>query len=258
MKRRNFVKVTMSFAALMLLHNKAQALDKLTSKVKPIKSGSCRFPEITLYTSKLKEQCDFYTNILKFPIIESNATQFSMRIGDSILRFKEVKNGTEPTYHYAINIPSNKYKKAKEWLQNKTPLLGDDIFYFDFWDAHAMYFRDPAGNIGELIARHTLDNDREGEFSVSDLLCVSEIGTPVKNPSDFASELKTAYNLDAFGSSMFIGDENGLFVVVPVNRMWFPDYTLKASVYPTEIYTSDEGKDELKFKNYPYNIKRKI
>jgi len=257
MKRRKFVKATMSFAALMLLHNQAQALGQLTATSKPIKPENCRFPEITLYTSKLKEQCNFYSNILKFPIIESNDTEFSMRIGESILRFKQMKDGTEPTYHYAINIPSNKHKLAQEWLSKKTPLLGDDIFYFDFWDAHAMYFRDPAGNIGELIARHTLDNDREGEFSVSDLLCVSEIGTPVENPSDLASELKTAYNLDAYGESMFIGDENGLFVVVPVNRMWFPDYTLKANVYPTDIVISDEGKDEFKYQSYPYNIKRK-
>ncbi len=257
MKRRKFVKATMSFAALMLLHNQAQALDQLTATSKPINSNSCRFPEITLYTSKLKEQCEFYSKILKFPIINHNNTEFSMQIGESILRFKEVKDGTEPTYHYAINIPSNKYKLAQEWLSKKTPLLGDDIFYFDFWDAHAMYFRDPAGNIGELIARHTLDNDRSGKFSVSDLLCVSEIGTPVENPSDLAAELKTAYNLDAFGSSMFIGDENGLFVVVPVDRMWFPDYVLKASVHPTEIYISDQGKNEFKFQNYPYNIKRK-
>lgn len=247
----------MSFAALMLLHNQAQILDQLVTTVSPIKSGSCRFSELTLYTSKLKEQYDFYSKVLKFTIIDSNSEEFSLKIGQSILRFKEVKDGTEPTYHYAINIPSNKYKLAQEWLSKKTPLLGDDIFYFDFWDAHAMYFRDPAGNIGELIARHTLDNDKEGEFSISDLLCVSEIGTPVENPSDLASELKTAYNLDPYGSSMFIGDENGLFVVVPVNRMWFPDYVLKADVHPMNIYITDEGKNKFKYQNYPYNIKRK-
>ena len=97
MKRRKFVKNTMSFAALMLLHNQAQALSQLTTTAKSIKSESCRFPEITLYTSKLKEQCEFYSKILKFPIIERNSKQFSLKIGGSILRFKEVKNGTEPT-----------------------------------------------------------------------------------------------------------------------------------------------------------------
>jgi catechol 2,3-dioxygenase-like lactoylglutathione lyase family enzyme len=252
MKRRKFVKNTISFTALILLHNQAQTLTQLTKN--PIIVENCRFPEITLYTSKLKEQLHFYSKVLGIPVIDSDNNQFTLKIGASVLRFKEVKDGSNPTYHFAFNIPSNKFKKAEKWLSKKTPLLGGGLFYFDFWDAHAMYFTDPSGNIGELIARHTLDNDSDGEFDVSDLLCISEIGTPVENPSDFSSELKKVYNLDAYGESMFIGDENGLFVVVPVDRLWFPDYTLKAKIYPTDIVISDKGKEHFQYKNYPYNI----
>jgi len=257
MNRRKFVKNTISFTALIALHKVAQSCESWTNTETTAQLVNARFPEITLNTSKLKEQLHFYSKVLGIPVIDSDDKQFSLKIGASILRFKEVNNGFNPTYHFAFNIPSNKFKKAKKWLSTKTPLLGNGLYYFDFWDAHAMYFRDPAGNIGELIARHTLDNDREGEFGITDLLCVSEIGTPVRNPSDFASELKKAYNLDAYAESMFIGDENGIFVVVPKGRLWYPDYILEAEVYPIDILISDEGVDELKYKKYPYSIKRK-
>jgi len=263
MERRKFLKNAISFSLLIALHKEAQAYTQATEVVKISESRSGRFSEITLYTSELKEQYIFYSTTLKLPIIDHDSSQFSIKIGDSTLRFKEVNDGSNPLYHYAINIPSNKLDKAKKWLSEKTPLLldtysGQDILHFESWDAHAMYFKDPSGNIGELIARHTLNNDREGEFGIADLLCISEIGTPVENPYDFAAELKTAYDLDLYsGSPMFIGDEYGLFVAPPIDRPWLPELTEKASIYPTEIYISDEGSDQFKFQNYPYQIKRK-
>lgn len=251
-----------SFSDLIALHKVAQSGYPLASGSKSNDMSKARFTEVILYTGKLEQQLDFYSNVLEFPITSRTETQFSVEIGESKLTFKEVKDGTEPFYHYAINIPSNKHQKAKEWLASRTPLLldsntGEDIQYFGFWDAHAIYFKDPAGNIGELIARHTLDNDSDGEFGMTDMLCVSEIGTPVSNPTELASELKTNYGLEAYGESMFCGDENGMFVIVPTQRLWFPEYTQKASVHPTEIYLSDKGGDHYQYQDYPYKIHRK-
>lgn len=260
MERRKFLRNTISFTALIAFHFKAQALSSKQPKLNT--TGGCRFKEITLYTSQLDDQFDFYSTVLGFPVISKDDTQFTLRIGESTLQFKAVVDGTEPFYHYAINIPSNKYNKAIKWLAKKTPLLSDaggdgELFYFDFWDAHAMYFKDPAGNIGELIARHTLKNDKDGEFGISDLLYISEIGTPVENPADLAAELKAAYDLNTFGGTMFIGDEMGLFVVPPIDRLWYPENSQKAAIYPTDIYITDKGKKEFQYKNYPYKIKQK-
>jgi catechol 2,3-dioxygenase-like lactoylglutathione lyase family enzyme len=262
MKRRKFIGNAISFSLLMAFHKEAQALSQLNRVPGELKEPTIsRFKKITLYTSMLEEQYDFYNKVLGFPITNKDKKQFTMQLGESELQFKEVKNGTEPLYHYAINIPSNKYMKAKKWLSDRTPLLleasNGGLFYFDFWDAHAMYFKDPSGNIGELIARHSLKNDRDGEFGISDLLCVSEIGTPVDNPSDFASELKKEYGLEAYGESMFIGDENGMFVVVPINRSWFPEFKVKASIHPIDIYISDNGKEAYQYKDYPYKVHQK-
>ena len=55
-------------------------------------------------------------------------------------------------------------------------LLGD-VFDFDFWDARAVYFHDPAGSIVELIAHHGLEeNGREGPFAAEELVGFSELG----------------------------------------------------------------------------------
>ncbi|MFK7774832.1 MAG: ring-cleaving dioxygenase [Saprospiraceae bacterium] len=260
MRRRKFLRNTISFSALIAFHFKAQTLASQTIKNKV--AENCRFTELTLYTAELEDQFEFYSKVLELPVISRDQEQFTLKVGESILQFKAVEDDTTPFYHYAINIPSNKYEKAKKWLSEKTPLLldgnGNDLLYFGFWDAHAMYFKDPSGNIGELIARHTLDNDRDGEFGISDLLCISEIGTPVEDPDDLAVQLKTAYDLDTLGEAMFIGDENGLFVAVPVDRLWFPEFTQKADIFPTEIYISDKGKKEFQYQDYPYRIKQKI
>lgn len=258
-----FLNKTLSFSLLLAFHQQAESCAQQTKKMKTPELSNCRFPEITLYTSQIEEQYFYYATTLKLPIINRDKTQFTINIGDSILRFKEIKDGSNPLYHYAINIPSNKLDKAKKWLSEKTPLLlnpesGEDVFHFESWDAHAIYFKDPSGNIGELIARHTLDNDREGEFDTDDLLCISEIGVPVEDPHKLAAALKGAYGLENYaGSAMFIGDENGLFVAPTIDRPWFPERTVKASVYPTDIYISDDGDEQFNFEKYPYQIKRK-
>jgi catechol 2,3-dioxygenase-like lactoylglutathione lyase family enzyme len=262
MNRRKFITKGLSFSALIALHLEIQSCGQLLKPAKSNTAKKSRFPEITLSTSKLEEQYEYYSKVLEFKIIKKTSNEFSIEIGESILKFIEVKDGSEPFYHFAINIPTNKYLKAQKWLASRTPVLmneetGGGILYFDFWDAHAMYFKDPAGNIGELIARHTLSNEREGEFGISDMLYISEIGTPVEDPKLFAEELKSSYGLDAYGESMFIGDETGMFVIPPTNRLWFPENIQRAGVYPTEIVISDKGKSDFKFLDYPYKIKTK-
>lgn len=260
MERRKFIQNSLSFAALLAFHK--EALAQFAPPEKKAGLGKYRFPEVTLYTSKLEEQHQFYSKVLGFTIIEKTSTQFSMDIGESVMIFKEIKDGSEPFYHYAINIPTNKYKEAQKWLAKRTPLLqgpgnDGDLFYFGFWDAHAMYFKDPAGNIGEFISRHTLENDREGDFDTSHLLGISEIGTPVNNPADLASELKSEFGLEPYVESMFIGDENGMFVAVPTNRPWYPENKQIAKVHPTELVILDKGKENYKYKTYPYTIRQK-
>lgn len=131
--------------------------------------------------------------------------------------------------HFAVNIPENQIEEARDWLVARVPLIeanGETIFHFENWNAHAVYFRDPVGNVVELIARHTLHNASHDPFSVNSFLCVSEIGIAADDVPQAAQLLQDRYDLPVYGvpSTTFtaLGDENGLLIVVPVGREWFP------------------------------------
>jgi catechol 2,3-dioxygenase-like lactoylglutathione lyase family enzyme len=144
--------------------------------------------------------------------------------GESVLRFEQgTPNGP---YHLAFNIPSNQISEAKAWLQARVPVLVEDIFDFDFWNAKAIYFEDVDGNILELIARHNLANAADAPFDASSILSISEFGLPVADPLRTIDALERDLALSVYSgdrdSFTAVGDERGLFIVVRPGRHWFP------------------------------------
>lgn len=196
----------------------------------------------TVYLQTLKE---FYSSILELP---ANIHNEELRIGtgETELIFRAAKKG-EPFYHFAINIPANKIEEAKTWLENKVQLLWmedyqSDIADFVTWKAKSVYFFDPAGNILELIARFDLDNKSAGPFSSREFLSVSEIGL-VFNEDEF--DKRTAGLLSSYDLSWFskqpplpkfkaVGDDEGLFIVVPEHRNWYPT-DKPAGIFPMTV-----------------------
>ena len=62
-----------------------------------------------------------------------------------------------PFYHFALLVPGDRFDAALAWARERVELLpdretGEVVFDFTNWDARAVYFHDPAGNIVELIA----------------------------------------------------------------------------------------------------------
>ena len=259
MKRRKFIETGLSFTSLLLFHKQVEACQKLCA-VKSNTTGSARFSTIQLYTDKVNELYKFYHEIMKMSVVKKDNTSFTLKFGDSTLTFKQHSDNSSPRYHYAINVPTNKFAQAKQWLQERTKLLvdpenGKDEIFFERWNAHAVYFKDAAGNIGELIARHTLANKKEGPFGLNDLLCISEIGIPAEKPTDISGKLSSAFGLQRYlNSDMFIGDEYGLFVIPPTGRLWIPERIEKATVYPVDIVSNDKQLVEFDMPAYPYKI----
>jgi hypothetical protein len=193
----------------------------------------------TIYLQMLRE---FYSSILELPVQATNDREMVILIGDSELIFSETKN-SEPFYHFAINIPSNKIEEARAWLSQKLKLIWieeyeNDIAEFVTWRARSVYFFDPAGNILELIARSDLKNETAQPFSSKQFLSISEVGL-VFEKSVFeqrANALLTDYSLKYFNKQpplpqfRAIGDDEGLFVVVPSHRNWYPTES------PSEIF----------------------
>jgi hypothetical protein len=190
--------------------------------------------KLDLQTAFLKTLQEFYSSVLQLQVDQPDERKIKIKIGDSDLIFTETATG-EPFYHYAINIPSNKIEEAKGWLSTKVKLLWmddykNDIADFVNWRARSVYFYDPAGNIVELIARFELNNFVTGAFTSSQLLSLNEVGL-VFTDENFEKEimsLENSYSLSYFDKQpplpkfRAMGDDQGLFVIVPEHRNWYP------------------------------------
>jgi hypothetical protein len=225
------------------------------------KPATPRFRQLRLQTADLNRIDQFYGDTLGIPVHARQASTISFAFGQTLIEFEQAVAGEQPFYHFAFNIPHKKFKRAKEWLADRCPLLKDsrtgaDELYFENWDAHAVYFQDPSGNIGELIARHTLDNSSDGPFSVSDILCASEIGIVSPEPDQIVAELERSFGLKAYlDNPMFVGDEAGLFVLPPVGRLWIPERRQKAAVFPVDVELAVGGPATYRAPNLPYVIR---
>lgn len=205
--------------------------------------------ELRLATDQLDGLRDFYGRVLGLAVLATPGDQLELAAGATRLSFRAAEGGTRPFYHFAFNIPPGCFAEAKDWIGARVPLIanrsGEHAFYADDWDAHNVYFYDPAGNIVELIARHTLAAPDQRPFSAKGLLCISEIGVAADDVAavvrQVQAELGSAPYRDP-GSDTFaaVGDEHGLLIIVRQGRVWFPDTGKAAVVAPFEAVVSEQ------------------
>jgi len=219
-----------------------------------------RFSHIRLQTHRLEELREFYSKTIGLPIIADTARSITFRAGASAIEFVQTDDDSEPFYHFAFNIPENKFPQGKEWLKVRCPLLrfpdGTDEVFFESWNAHATYFHDPAHNIVEFIARHTLANAAPGPFGVDDILCDSEIGLVARDQEATSKAITAAFGIEKYGTSpFFTGDANGVFIIPPVGRLWIPEQQQPATIFPVQVTIRSGDKPALRFSDLPYEIR---
>ena len=210
--------------------------------------------EISLQTNNLFELHNFYKEIFELPTVYSNEKSIAVTAGKSQLIFEETNNPRNPFYHFAFNIPSNKFEEAFNWIKKKAELLWlDDYkgYIADFvkWNAKSFYFKDPAGNILELITRFDLDDIAGEEFSSMHIRNVSEIGLvlPVKSFDEDINNLLSQYPLGYFDKQAplphfrAVGNDEGLFVIVPENRVWFSTKDTLSQIFQMQITFNENG-----------------
>jgi len=212
-----------------------------------------KIKKLDIETAYLKTLQEFYSSVLALPVEQPGEGKIRIKIGDSELSFLETTIG-DPFYHFAINIPANKIEEAKAWLTNKVNLLWMDDYKSDIadfvnWHAKSVYFYDPAGNIVELIARFDLDNNASETFSSDQFLSINEVGL-VFSDKNFDKEimsLATSYLLSYFDKQpplpkfRAMGDDHGLFVIVPEHRNWYPT-DKPAGIFPMTVEFDSAGK----------------
>lgn len=224
---------------------------------------------LQLETAHLSDLKTFYRDTFACPITNTTSEAFTVEIGTTSITFTEVNNGTDPFYHFAINIPQNQFNDAVAWVDDRVELLanpetGNREIFFENINSHTIYCLDPADNIVELIARHELSNDTERPFDSENFCEISEIGLPVLDKKRSVRALTENLDVslrDDYDTSMIaneeritpIGDAHGQFIVVKQGREWFPTGNQPAEVYPiTAKITGSSG--EYTFPELPYQI----
>jgi catechol 2,3-dioxygenase-like lactoylglutathione lyase family enzyme len=224
------------------------------------KGKTPRIRAIRMQTHVLPAVRDFYAQKFGFKVIAESAERVALQAGGTRLEFEQVRDGSQPFYHFAFNIPENKLELARPWLAERVPILrharnGNEVIHFEQWNAHSLFFNDPAGNLGELIARHTLPNAAPGAFTATDILYASEIGMTPPDQAGFFADVRQRLQISPYlDSSSFLGDEYGILIVIPKEVRWIPEFKKSGELFPTSVTVAGHGARHLRFDPLPFEI----
>jgi catechol 2,3-dioxygenase-like lactoylglutathione lyase family enzyme len=186
-----------------------------------------RFERVLLRApaSRLPELATFYGDRLGVELESRAAGSLRLKLGETTLDLVPAQG--EPFYHFALLVPGDRFDTALGWVAERVDLLGG-VFDFDFWDAQACYFHDPAGNIVELIAHRSIgDCGTTGDFHARELLGLSELGL-VGEQATMALELRSL-GLELWDGTVdepkqlaFLGEQARTLILAPPGRGWLP------------------------------------
>ncbi len=173
----------------------------------------------------------------------------ALRIGDAIVRF--VPGEAEAFYHYALLVPARRFEAARDWAAARADLLpgpgGETTFAFPAWNARAVYFHDPAGNIVELIAHDARADPAGAPFAAAELQAISEVGVVVGAPREAADLLDREAGLKLWSGDVeganalgFVGRRAHTLIVVPPGRGWLPTGR-PAEAHPVDAVIAGPG-----------------
>lgn len=221
----------------------------------------------------LKEMRAFYQDRLGLRVRQDSDMEITFAAGRTDVTFTKIEaSAAPPSYHFAFNIPENKIRSAREWQLERSKLIRtpenlrdpefpDDVRHFRAWNAHSVFFWDPAGNLVEYIARHELKNAAEGAFSSRDILCASEIGMVIaaEDQEKTVRALQTELGLSEYAPEKdrfwTLGDANGLLLFLPRGpREVDPDRKYEFQPFPTEAMVRGRKTIDRTIAGYPHRI----
>ncbi len=210
-----------------------------------------KIKQVELFIGQFKETISFYKDQLHWEQVDTADGMAKFRIGESTLVLHEDEEAHN-YYHFAINIPPNLFRSAKQWVQERVALSteeGEDEANFTESKADSFYFEDPAGNILEYIARHaTTPPAKEQEFTPEHLVGISEIGVSAQHMRDVLDQLigmgiAPRKNQEIHDNTYlnFMGEaEDGNYILVgPVGRRWI--FSDKVGMETPVIIHTDRG-----------------
>ena len=278
MDRRTFLTRAGAAAALVLAHRGAGAGEPVPPG-RDEKRSMGQAPWITslelLTAAPIAAMVGFYRDTLGLSVLDERADRVTIGCGRTPVTFvaaaAAAADAGRPFYHFAFNIPENKVRAARDWQAERTPLIPpperlrdpeypDDIVNYRHWNAHSVFFFDPAENVVEYIARHDLPNAASGGFGPADILYASEIGFVVDDVLETADVLRGVAGVERYrsGDDQFtaLGDEHGLLLVFRRGRVLSlaSERTKAADVYRTVAHLRGASRTRHTFDAYPYEI----
>jgi catechol 2,3-dioxygenase-like lactoylglutathione lyase family enzyme len=186
--------------------------------------------ELAVATARLGAVATFYEQTLGFAV-ERRDDRVVVPVGADVLELVATEDATDPFHHFALLVPGDRFDAARAWLGERAETLARDdggtVFPFDFWDARAVYFHDPAGNIVELIAHAgTAERGAAGGFSIAELAGLSEVGIVVDDPAAAVAALERELGLELWSGDAaqlaFVGAKAHTLILAPPGRGWLP------------------------------------
>lgn len=226
-----------------------------------------RFVHVELRAAerRLPALAEFYGEKLALAATSASGESSSFQVGETTLEF--IPGPDAPFYHFALLVPGNRFDAALRWAGEGAALLpdrrtGDVSFDFDFWEARACYFHDPAGSIVELIAHRGInETDAEGEFEAAELVGLSELGL-VGDSRAMAASLARGLGLQVWDGSVeepgglaFVGERARTLILAPPGRGWLPTGRA-AEVHDISALLSGGPKGEVLLEGSRYRIRR--
>lgn len=203
----------------------------------------------------LPELASFYGEGLGLRVGHPGADRVAVEVGESSLELRAGEG--RPFYHIALLVPGDRFDAALAWCRERAELLpdretGDPVFDFANWDAHALYFHDPAGSIVELIAHHGIgETGGAGPFRAEELLGVSEVGI-VCDPPALAGALERQLGLEVWdgtvegeGRLAFVGERARTLILCRAGRPWLPTGR-PAEPWPVEVVLAGGPEGEVR------------
>jgi catechol 2,3-dioxygenase-like lactoylglutathione lyase family enzyme len=186
--------------------------------------------ELAVATARLDAVATFYQQTLGFAV-EHRDGRVVVPVGADVLELVATGDAGDPFHHFALLVPGDRFEAARAWLDARAETLarddGETVFPFDFWDARAVYFHDPAGNIVELIAHAGLsERGAAGDFSAAELAGLSEVGIVVDDPAAAVATLERHLGLEFWSGDAaqlaFVGAKAHTLILAPPGRGWLP------------------------------------
>jgi len=130
------------------------------------------------------------------------------------------------------------------------------------WNAHSIFFYDPAGNVVEYIARHDLKNAARGGFGAQDILYASEIGLIVDDVPAASRQFGAVAGAHPYrGESdefTALGDEHGLLLVMKRGRILNFNHASQekaARVFQTAVRVRGAKSTTYRLPGFPYEVR---